>query len=78
MYKEAYAICEEPDMLKAYLYCCQRYLPEKEYVGMLSGNPVFLSMSSLIREEIETVKKETDMDIPEEQLSVWKKQYRNV
>lgn len=79
MYKEAYQICEEADMLKAYLYACQRYLPEEEYVKMLSGNSVLLSMSSLIREEIERAKKDVDMDIDmeEKQLRIWKKEYRN-
>lgn len=76
MYKEAYRICEDADMLKAYLYCCQRFLPEEDYVKMLSGNPIFLSMSSLIREEIERTRKEVDMDIDDSQLGVWKKEYR--
>ncbi len=76
-YKEAYRICEEPDMLKAYLYCCQRYLPEVEYMKMLSGNSVFLSMSSLVKEEVEKAEKEVDMDISEEELKKWKKTYRN-
>ena len=30
MFKEAYSICEEEDMLKAYIYCCYRGLPEKD------------------------------------------------
>ena len=76
MYKEAYQICEEADMLKAYLYCCQRYLPEEEYVKMLSGNSIFLSMSSLVRDEVQAVKKEVNMDVEEEMLRTWKKEYR--
>ena len=76
MYREAYHICERPDMLKAYLYCCQRYLPEEEYVKMLSGNPIFLSVSSLVKEEIEKAKKEVDMDVKDSQLGIWKKEYR--
>lgn len=76
MYREAYQICEEADILKAYLYCCQKCLPEEEYVKMLSGNPIFLSMSSFIREEIETVKKEVDMNVKKECLNEWKKEYR--
>lgn len=76
MYKEAYRICQEPDMLKAYLYCCRRYLPGQEYMKMLSGNPVFLSMSSLIKEEIERAQKKVDLDMEEARLTVWKKEYR--
>lgn len=78
MYREAYQICEEPGMLKSYLYCCMRALPESEYVKMLSGNPVFLSMSSLIKEEMEQVKKEVDLDMGRERLGAWKKEYRKI
>ena len=43
---------------------------------MLSGNPVFLSMSSLIKEEIERAQKKVDLDMEEARLTVWKKEYR--
>ncbi len=43
---------------------------------MLSGNPIFLSVSSLVREEIEKAKKEVDMDVKDSQLGIWKKEYR--
>lgn len=76
MYREAYHICEEPDMLKAYLYCCRRYLSEEDYLKMLSGNPVFLAMNSLVREEVERAKREVDMEIDEGKLAEWKKEYR--
>lgn len=76
MYREAYHICEEPDMLKAYLYCCQRYLPEEDYLKMLSGNPVFLAMNSLVREEVERAKKEVDLEVDEGKLGEWKKESR--
>lgn len=50
MFKEAYSICEKEDMLKAYIYCCYRGLSEKDYVKMLSGNSMFLSMSAKIKQ----------------------------
>lgn len=78
MYYEAYRICEEPDMLKAYLYCCYRGMPEDKYMKMLSGNPIFLSMASVIREDIKKVQQEIDIDIPEEQFAQWKKEYRRI
>lgn len=78
MYYEAYRICEEPEMLKSYLYCCYRGMPEDKYVKMLSGNPIFLSMASLIREEIKGVQQEVDIDIPEDQFAQWKKEYRRI
>ena len=61
-YQEAYKICEQPDMLKAYLYSCYRALPHEEYIKLLSGNPVLL----------------IGLDIPEEKLEEWKKEYRRI
>ena len=45
---------------------------------MLSGNPIFLSMASVIREDIKKVQQEIDIDIPEEQFAQWKKEYRRI
>ena len=45
-YKEAYRLSEDPEMLKAYMYCAYRSMPEAEYVKMLSGNSVALSLES--------------------------------
>lgn len=78
MYYEAYRICEEPDMLKAYLYCCYRALPEEQYVKMLSGNPVYLSMDSLLKEEIHRAEQEVDIDISPDRFPEWKKEYRRI
>lgn len=78
MYKEAYSICEDEDMLKAYIYCCYKGLPEKEYVKMLSGNSVFLAMSSKIKAELEEAKKENDLDFSDEKLITWKSENRRI
>lgn len=78
MYLEAYRICEDTCMLKAYLYCCYRYLPREQYVKMLSGNPVYLSVDSVLKEEVKNVRQEVDVDIPEEQLDQWKREYRRL
>lgn len=73
MYEAAYEICEEPEMLKAYLYCCRRAMPEEKYVKMLSGNPAFLSMDPQIKESIREVRREIDPDLPEKKLDQWKR-----
>lgn len=78
MYEAAYEICEEPEMLKAYLYCCRRAMPEEKYVKMLSGNPAFLSMDPQIKESIREVRREIDPDLPEKKLDQWKKEYRRI
>ena len=77
-YKEAYQICEETDLLKAYLYCCYRAYPEEEYVKMLSGNSLYLSMDSLLKEQMKTIHRETDPQIQAEELEDWKNEYRRI
>ena len=57
-------------MLKAYLYSCYRALPHEEYIKLLSGNPVFLSLDTVIQNEIDQTKKEIGLDIPEEKLRI--------
>lgn len=78
MYKEAYSICEDEDMLKAYIYCCYQGLPEKDYVKMLSGNSVFLATSAKIKAELEKAKKENDLDFSDEKLTAWKSENRRI
>ena len=77
-YQEAYRICEQPEMLKAYLYCCYRALPENEYLKMLSGNPVYLSMGTMIKDDVKKVQKKLEIDASEERLLQWKKDYRRI
>ena len=77
-YQEAYKICEQPDMLKAYLYSCYKSLPHDEYLKMLSGNPILLSLDTILRDEMEKTKKKIGADIPEEKLNEWKKEYRRI
>ena len=77
-YQEAYKICEQPDILKAYLYSCYKALPHDEYLKMLSGNPILLSLDTILRDEMEKTKKKIGADIPEEKLNEWKKEYRRI
>ena len=77
-YQEAYKICEQPDILKAYLYSCYKALPHDEYLKMLSGNPILLSLDTILRDEMENTKKKIGADIPKEKLNEWKKEYRRI
>lgn len=77
-YKEAYHICEDMDMLKAYLYSCYRSRSAAEYTKMLSGNPLYLSTSSQLKDEMRKVHQETDPQVPEGQLEYWKNEYRRI
>lgn len=78
MYQEAYRLCEEPQMMKAYLYSCYRAYPEEQFVKMMSGNPAYLSMASLLKEDVKRIRREIDMEIEEEKLVQWKKDYRRI
>lgn len=77
-YKDAYRLCEETDVLKAYLYCCKKIKAPEEYVKMLSGNAAFLSMDAILKEEMKRAKRGEDIDVKEEELEKWKSQVRNV
>ena len=50
----------------------------EEYIKLLSGNPVLLSLDTVIQNEIDQTKKEIGLDIPEEKLEEWKKEYRRI
>ena len=78
MYEKGFNVCQDTGMLKAYLYCCYRYMPEVEYVKMLSREPVYLSLDSLLKEELRKAEEEVDIDITEEAYGRWKKEYRRI
>ena len=77
-YHEAYKICEEQEFLKGYLYSCYRAMPHEEYDKLLSGNPILTDLDKELKEQIEHTKKEVGLDIPEEKLEEWKKDYRRI
>lgn len=76
-YKEGYRLCEEPDVLKAYLYCSMKSKAPEEYVKMLSGNSSYLSMDAILKEELKRAKRDEDLDISDKELEKWKSQIRN-
>lgn len=45
---------------------------------MLSGNPAYLTMDPVVRESVQTVRREIDPDLPEEKLEQWEKEYRRI
>ena len=75
-YKEGYRLCEESDVLKAYLYCCMKSKSPEEYVKMLSGNSSFLSMDAILKEELKKSVKDEDLDIKEENKDTKKRKTR--
>ena len=45
---------------------------------MLSGNPKYLSMDALLKEELKKVQRNVDMDVQDSELESWKKEYRRI
>lgn len=77
-YREACSLCEDRDMIKAYLYSYSKAYPQEEYMKLLSGNPVYLSVDKKLKEELRRIHRDTDPEIPGEQLEIWKKEYRRI
>ena len=76
MDEKGFGVCQDTKMLKAYLYCCYRYLPQEQYVKMLSNEPVYLSIGSVLKEEIRKAAENVKVDATDEQLGRWKKEYQ--
>lgn len=76
MYEKGFEICQKTEMLKAYLYCCYRYLPEEAYVKMLSKEPVYLSLDSELKTELKDAEEKAGMDIDTGLYEQWKREYR--
>lgn len=76
MYEKGFEICQKPEMLKAYLYCCYRYLSEEAYVKMLSKEPVYLSLDAELKTELKEAEEKVGMDIDTGLYEQWKREYR--
>lgn len=79
-YREACALCEDKDIdiVKGYLYSSSKALPQEDYMKLLSGNSLYLSLDRRLREETLKIRKSIDPDIGEERLEIWKKEYRRI
>lgn len=76
MYEKGFNICQDTKMMKAYLYCCYRYMPEDQYVKMLSNEPVYLSIGSVLKDDIRKAVEAVHTDVSQEQLKTWKREYQ--
>lgn len=78
MYEKAYRICEDEDMLKAYLYTCRKIYPKEQYTKMLSGNSAYLTTNARLREDLEEIKKGMKLSVDESKIDLWKREYRRI
>lgn len=76
MYEKAVEICKDEKYLKAYQYCCYKYLSEADYVKMLSKDPLLLALNTELKEELANAKNQILCDASNDQLEKWKREYR--
>ena len=78
MYEKGFEVGQDPDLLKAFLYCCFRYMKREQYVKMLSKESAYLSLDSILKEEMKEADEKRNLDISEEQYQKWKREYRRI
>ena len=78
MYEAAYQICEEKDMLRAYLYACRKYMSQEEYTSLLKNNLYYQELNSKLVEDIEEIESQIKVLQYEDTLTNWKNQYRRI
>ncbi len=76
MYERAYQICEDKNMLKAYVYACYRYMSEKEYESLLQKSKVYKEIDLLLKQEMQDTEQSLKFSFQEDTLEKWKEQYR--
>lgn len=78
MYEAAFQICEEPSMLRAYLYACRRYMNREEYQQLLMKSALYWECDEKLQKEIEEIENSVQVLQYEDTLENWKNQYRRI
>ena len=76
MYDRAYQICEDPALLKPYLYASYKYMSLEEYHILLTKHENYVEVNAQMRQEIEDIKENLQLEPTEVMLDKWKRQYR--
>lgn len=76
MYDRAYQICEDPALLKPYLYASYKYMSLEEYHILLTKHENYVEVNAQMRQEIEDIRQNQQQDLSDELLEKWKRQYR--
>ena len=78
-YQVAFQICEDEQMLQAYLYCCYRYMDKQDFEEFLVKNVLyqkaFSTLCNILEEKIDIFQNNTPKFSGEE-LEEYKAQYR--
>lgn len=76
MYDRAYQICEDKALLKPYLYASYKYMSLEEYHILLTKHEDYVAINAQMRQEIEDIKENLQLEPTEVLLDKWKRQYR--
>lgn len=76
MYDYAFQICNDPILVKSYLYAAKNVMDPTEYKLYLSKSEVFEELDEIITKEIEKSKQGLHFVPSEELLEKWKNNYR--
>ena len=76
MYDRAYQICEDKALLKPYLYASYKYMSLEEYHILLTKHEDYVEINALMRQEIEDIKENLQLEPNKVLLDKWKRQYR--
>ena len=77
-YAAAYQICEDYEMVKAYLYACRQYMSAEEYHLLLAENDLFKVADKEISAKIHEVEEVPEKQSDDELLNLWKNAYREI
>ncbi len=76
MYDRAYQICEDKKLLKPYLYASYKYMSMEEYHILLTKHDDYVEINAQMREEIQQIKNNLQLEINDTLIEKWKQQYR--
>ena len=76
MFDRAYQICEDPNLLKPYLYASYKYMSLEEYHILLTKHENYVEINAQMRQEMEDIRNGMQLELNDVLLEKWKRQYR--
>jgi len=76
MYDRAYQITEDEKLLRPYLYASYKYMSMEEYHILLTKNSKYMETNIRMRQELEDIREGIRLEMNDELLEKWKRQYR--
>jgi tetratricopeptide (TPR) repeat protein len=76
MYDRAYQICEDPQLLKPYLYASYKYMSLEEYHILLTKHEEYLEVNAQMRQEMDDIRKNLQVEPNQQLVEKWKRRHR--